>query len=1069
MQEPQQRQMVFEELRVQIGSVFASNRGLPASTWGLLTECLKHDGGLAVLVAVVAIPDGDTSQFQRLSQIVNDIPRTATIAASSTVEHEQQPVPPSLVTEHSSDADYPAVLREVGRKALTAALETPKMLEAAKKTPPEHRESAVDIYLHLVHENYLETASDFLAAIARQLDLDRREALLRYMSSFGGITAELQSELESNEATQIISSESEAQAADGEIQEAGDVDVSTAQLSTIVLGVTAQRSVPAIWGGIPPRNHNFVGREALLETIRQALQSDARAALLPQSLYGLGGVGKSQVAIEYAYANQDIYDLVWWIPSDDERTIRRSLVSLAKRLRLRLSEDVDDTILTVLDSLRIGDPYARWLLIFDNAGEPSVVLRYIPAGRGHVIVTSRSRTWASETDAVEVDVFTPVESATLLERRWPDLSKNSAIELADRLGHLPLALEQAAAVHSQTGMPITDYISALSRTPGAMLREGIPPSYVQSVSETLGLAVAKLTESSPISAVLLELCCLIGPQPISIPLLSRGRSERLDSDLQQLFRDEISIRTAVRDLGRFALAKLDSTRDLLSIHNLVRDIIRDGLSSERSDSLSAQAQSLLQRANPGQPDTPATWPLHAQITPHIRSSGILYSNDDDSRQTILDQVRYLYVIGDYSASRDLAHEAIENWSARFGADDPLTLVGARHLGNALRATGANSEAHTRNEDTLERMRRVLGENHEHTLATANSFAADLRLQGRLQEAHDLDIATLERHRDVLGQDDPATLRVMGNLAVDYRLLGNFERAAEVDEESISRRTAIYGDEHSRTLFAYMSFVRDLYGLGHYQDALRILQQKLPVYESILPEGHVDTLLARRLRAMLLRKRGHYGRAYQEADELLSLHQKAFGHLHEHTQAAAMTLVNCMLHSGDAEAALDLAQATLTAYRQQFGDRHPFTLACRMTLGVALARVGHLDDGLLSCSAALDDFESILGPSHAHTLCCTSNKASILSAMQKTQNALELDMMVLRRSQEARPQGHPNTLLSAANYAVSLDQVGKANEANRLRREAIAGLRVALGSDNPELTRVSMGDERLYLDVEVSTS
>lgn len=1037
------------------------------STWALLTECLKHDDGLRLLVAVVAIPDGDTNQFQFFSNLVNDMHQSNSV--NSNIDEIARLGQALSESDHSADVDYPAVLRDVGRRALAATLQTAYMQETMKKIPVAHHESAVAIYLHLVQANELEAAFNFLAAVAKQLDADRREEIRQYMSSFIGGASDAYEEPNAGGEVLKISPESEGYASDDNPQEAGEVDVSTGHLSTIVLGVAAKRTVPAVLGGLPLRNHNFVGREGFLEEIRQALQSDTRATLLPRSLYGLGGVGKSQIAIEYAYAHQDQYDLIWWIPSDDERSIRRSLVSLAKRLRLRLSDDVDDTILTLFDSLRIGDPYDRWLLIYDNAGEPAAVRAYLPAENGHVIVTSRSRSWASETDALEVDVFEPIESVTLLERRWPDLSERSARELANRLGHLPLALEQAAAMHSQTGMPVDDYIAALSQTPGAILREGAPPSYVQSVSETLSLAVANLAKSSPTSAVLLELCCLIGPHPIAIQMLSRGRNDRMDADLQELLRDTISIRAAVRDLGRFALAKLDPTRDLLSIHNLVRDIIRDGMNSDRSANMTAQAQSLLQRANPGNPDDPTTWPLHAQITPHIRSSGVLFINDDDSRQLALDQVRYLYVIGDYVASRDLASEAIENWSARFGGDDPLTLVAARHLGNALRATGANSDARERNRDTLERMRRVLGENHEHTLAVANSYAADLRLEGAFRDAHDLDVATLDRHREVLGDDDPATLRVLGNLAVDFRLLGHFERAAEADEESILLRSATYGDGHPRSLFAYMSLVRDLYGLGQYKNALKIIQEKLPVYELILPEGHGDTLLARRLRVMLLRKRGQVSLAYQEADQLLILHQKTFGPLHEHTQAAAMTLVNCMLHSGDSEAARDLAQATVTAYHEQFGESHPFTLVSRMTLGFALARNAYLDDGLSQCSAALDELERILGPSHPHVLCCASNKASILFFMQRTQDALELDMDVLRRSRNARPGAHPNTLLTAANCAVSLDNLGEANEANKLRREAVTGLRDALGSDNPELMRVRIGEDRLFLDVEVASA
>ncbi len=146
---------------------------------------------------------------------------------------------------------------------------------------------------------------------------------------------------------------------------------------------------PVLWGGVPPRNSNFTGREALLDEIYESLDQYMQSALLPQPLHGLGGVGKSQMAVEFAYRYQFGYQLVWWIQADDVRSIRRSLVSLARRMGLPESDDVQDTVDTVLDALRRGTPHARWLLIYDNAPEPGIVHQYLPSGPGHVLTRIR--------------------------------------------------------------------------------------------------------------------------------------------------------------------------------------------------------------------------------------------------------------------------------------------------------------------------------------------------------------------------------------------------------------------------------------------------------------------------------------------------------------------------------------------------------------------------------------------------------------------------------------------------------------------------------------------------------
>ena len=181
----------------------------------------------------------------------------------------------------------------------------------------------------------------------------------------------------------------------------------------------ARGRVPQVWGNVPQRNKNFTGREDILMQLRSGLASSV-TVVLPHALQGMGGVGKTQVAIEYAYRYASDYDLVWWIPADQPPLVRASLAALAPQLGLPsvTASGIESAATAVLDALRRGHPFGRWLLIFDNADQPEDLTEVIPkGGTGHVLVTSRNHRWQSVVETVQVDVFTPNESIDFLTRR----------------------------------------------------------------------------------------------------------------------------------------------------------------------------------------------------------------------------------------------------------------------------------------------------------------------------------------------------------------------------------------------------------------------------------------------------------------------------------------------------------------------------------------------------------------------------------------------------------------------------------------------------------------------------
>src|SRR6478752_4713407 len=221
----------------------------------------------------------------------------------------------------------------------------------------------------------------------------------------------------------------------------------------------ASGAVTRVWR-VPPPNPHFIGRTALLDQMHERLQSQRTLAV--QALYGLGGVGKTQLAIEYAHRHVADYDLVWWVSAEQPVLIPEQFHGLAGRLGLPTDAVPAEVVNRVLTVLGARD---RWLLIFDNAEHPTDIARYRPAGAGHILVTSRTPGWGALGGRIEVDVLDRADTVALLRGRIPEMTVDTADKLAAELGDLPLAAAQAAGHLEQTGLPSPDYLRRLGRVP----------------------------------------------------------------------------------------------------------------------------------------------------------------------------------------------------------------------------------------------------------------------------------------------------------------------------------------------------------------------------------------------------------------------------------------------------------------------------------------------------------------------------------------------------------------------------------------------------------------------------
>jgi hypothetical protein len=839
---------------------------------------------------------------------------------------------------------------------------------------------------------------------------------------------------------------------------------------------TEQRRVrpgasPVVWGGVPPRLTNFTGREDLLEQLSERLEPGATTAVLPQALHGLGGVGKSQLAVEYAYRHRSDFDVIWWIPAELPVQIQSSLVELGQRLNLVDSGEVNVVIDIVMDALkgsaRGGQQIpSNWLLVFDNAEDPESVLPYLPnGGPGRILVTSRNSQWLNLARPLEVDVFQRSESIELLQRRGPDLSVEDADRLAAELGDLPLAIEVAAAWRAETGMPAGEYVEALIEKQAEMLSLPGPLEYGRSVAAAWNLSLDKLEANNPTAMRILQVCAFFAPEPIPRAMFANGRSVSVTPDLDRALHDRLRLNEAIRDINRYALARIDHRNNSIQMHRLVQAVLVSQMSEEEQATMRHGAHLLLAANVPDAPDDNDQWPKYSQLYPHVIASVAIECEDSAVRELVFDQTQYLYHWGEHDISREMAQQVYDVWSARLGPDHPDTLKVGRWLGFMLWIVGDFREAADFNAQLLETHLRVFGDRHEDTLAAINSVTGDRRAQGDFAGALELSRTNHQRCVERFGDYDPLTLNAAHNLGVSLRLSGHFGEALRSDDLTWRRKIEIYGTDHSSSLLTQVGLTLDRRESGDYLEARTEHEEIVAKYRAVLGVLHHATLRAMRLQGSMRRKAGDHQGAIEVADAAYIGLSNRYGLDHPETIAAALSVSISQRLAGDLNQARQVGADALNRYQRTLGGDHPHTLSGRTDLAVVCRLMGEVDKARELNEGALAGFRTRLGDDHLSTMVATINLASDLFTLGEVSEAHKLDVVTAERAERILGADHPTTLAVNANLAHDLGALGREAEANALRTDIVARTAVRLGNDHPAVGEFANPDLRANCDID----
>lgn len=831
-------------------------------------------------------------------------------------------------------------------------------------------------------------------------------------------------------------------------------------------GPADRRATPAVWGNVPQRNPNFTGRAELLDALHRRLRKEKATAVLPNALHGMGGVGKTLLAVEYLYRHIGDYDLVWWISAERTTQIALSLTELAPRLGLEAGSEATWSVTAVLEALRRGEPYDNWLLVFDNADSPEAVRPYFPSGGpGNILVTSRNPQWASVAKPLEVNVFRREESVDLLRRRGPDITDDEADRLAEALGDLPLAIEQAAAWRAETGMPADEYLRLLDEKQVDLLGLAAPLDYQLPVIAAWNVSLDQLEAKNPAAMQLLQLCAFCAPESISRNLFGGHRGVAITPELDTVLRDPIRLGQAVREIGRYSLARFDPRHNSLQMHRLVQAALMSRMTEAEQQRMRHGAHLLLAANDPADANDPKNWQRYGELYPHLIVSDAVGSSDAWVRALVVNEVRYLTRWGNYDAALQLAESAYTTWRREIGEEDSQTLEAGRWLGVVLFHMGRYGDTAAVNDEVLAAYRRSVGEDHEDTLDALGNVAIDRRVKGDFAAALELSESVHERYVRLLGEEDPETLRAAHNLGVSLRLVGDFARARELDTRTWEAKQQMYGEDHVAALVTWLSLILDIRELGDYHTALTYQRELTERALRLLGPDRPFTLSNLRHLAVALRKAGQHTEARATAERAQADLIRRYGEDNPRTIASTLELSIDLRQAGELITARNLGVRIHQQYADTYGPTHPHTLSAEVDLAVTYRLLGDTDAARAVDERALAELRRVLGERHPSTLVCATNLASDLHALGEFTAARDLDKRTLAISTEVLGEDHPSTLACAANLPLDLRALGEYEEAERLHSATAERLNRVLGAHHPAVRQAVDWETRADCDID----
>jgi len=799
------------------------------------------------------------------------------------------------------------------------------------------------------------------------------------------------------------------------------------------------------------RNKDFVGRESILAQLLERIppgvdEDDCQRT----AIEGLGGVGKTQIALEAAFRVRDEhqgYYSVFWVPAVDATSFENAYREIGRQLKVEgINEDKADVkslVKTALGHERAGS----WLLIVDNADdvellfgntETMALCDYLPFSRkGSILFTTRNHEAVVRLDIPERNVIiaaemSRAEAVELLQRNLKGSQTRdteSTTCLLDFLANLPLAIKQASAYMAKTGMSTTKYLNYCQSSDKNLIRllskdfedRGRYKSIRNPVATTWLISFDHISRDNQLAANYLRFVCFLAGKEIPLSLLPP-----VD--------DELEVAEAIGTLKAYAFITEREESSSFDIHRLVRLAMQNwlGEEGEREECITKMIQRLAEAFPFPRHENRDVWTKylsHAQTALEFRED----STDEEAEWRLLFNVAESHsILGKYQEAEQMHRQALELKEKVLGKEHPDTLNSMNSLANVLGNQGKYEETEQMNRQTLKLKEKVLGKEHLRTLDSMDNLALVLRRQGKYKEAEQMNRQALEGYMKVLGKEHPDTLISMSNLAVVLDSQGKYEKAEQMHRQTLKLREKALGKEHPETVSSMDGLALVLSSQRKYEKAEEMHRQTLELRGKALGKEHPRTLDSMDNLALVLRCQGKYEEAERMHQQALDGYKKMLGKEHPDTLDSMNNLALVLDNQGKYEEAEHIHRQTLELKEKVLGKEHPRTLDSMNNLALALDSQRKYEEAEQIYRHTLELKEKVLGKEHPRTLDGMDNLALMLRRQGKYEEAEQIHRQVLDGYMKILGKEHPRTLDSVNNLARVLDSQRKYKEAERIR-------------------------------------
>ncbi|NOR48699.1 MAG: tetratricopeptide repeat protein [Methanosarcinaceae archaeon] len=691
-------------------------------------------------------------------------------------------------------------------------------------------------------------------------------------------------------------------------------------------------SLPPIWNVPHSRNPNFTGREEHLANLKMAMSSGKPAALT-QAIHGLGGVGKTQLALEYAYRNVAEYDIVWWVRSEETATLAADYASLAKALDLPEKEATDqEVIIKAVKQWLEQNP--KWLLVFDNAKDPVEVRNYIPQGGiGHVLITSRNLGWRGTATPLDVKVLERKESVDFLLKRTGYTDRKAADALAEALGDLPLALEQAGAYMEAKGRNISYYLNMFTVHKNELLDRAAPTTdYPDTVASTWDITFNEVMQISSAGADLLNLCAFLAPDYIPVGLLNSG-VEYLPESLTAMASDPLAFDDAVDPLRRYSLVEI--TAETISVHRLVQAVTRDRLVGDEKKKWAEAALRIVDEAFPFKSNDVQTWPVCSRLLPHAlaaadHSKALDVASDSTGR--LLNQMGlYLKGRAQFAEAKEMFERALEIDEAAYGPDHPDVVISVNNFGGVLQDLGDMEGAKKMFERALEIGEATYGPDHPTMANIVNNLGSVQKALGDMEGAKKMFERALEIGEAAYGPDHPTVAIIVNNLGLVLKDLFGVEGAKKMFERALEIDEATYGPDHPTVAIIVNNLGLVLKDLWDMEGAKKMFERALEIDEAAYGPDHPTVANIVNNLGSVLQDHGDFEAAMKMFEHALAIGEAAYGPDHPQVAIYVNNLGYVLQALGDMEGAKKMFERALSIFTEYLGEDHPNTVTVQNIL------------------------------------------------------------------------------------------------------------------------------------------